>query len=134
MKPTETKKVYERACAARRMKPEQGEGESWHRALRGFELRDVEQAMDAWWGSTETDGSGEMRNKWLPSTGDLKRLATIAEQARKAGMRQPKDMLRWECETCRCTRVGFWGREKTTPTDRKCPCGGKLKLLERTAA
>lgn len=134
MKPAETKRVYERACRTRRMAPQEEEGHAWHRNLRAFELRDVEAAMDAWWASTATDGYGELRSKWLPAPAELKALVAVVEKVRKAKASSPTDYLRWECLKCQRICGGFHPRGDPTPTNRRCPCGGNLKLIERMAA
>lgn len=87
MKPVETKRLYERACREKRRDAKQDEMNLWHRVLRGFEVRDVESALDAWWASTDRDEKGELRSKWLPSPAELKPLAIAAQRKREAAER-----------------------------------------------
>lgn len=132
MKPAETKRLYERACGAKRIVPQEDEGRAWHRVLRDFEARDVEAALDAWWADTTTGKDGRPRGAWLPTPAELKPLAEAAERKRKVADAEPKDYVSWRC-ACGYGMGGFVSRDDRR--ERKCPaCGKPMPELSRDAA
>ena len=134
MKPTESKRLYERACRVRRVTPCEEEGAAWHRTLHQFDAKDVETALDDWWASTAVDGYGELRSKWPPAPAELKILTAVVKAKRDAARRIPQDLLRFGCSVCAHTCVGFYPSSTPTPSGKRCHCGAEMRSLERMAA
>lgn len=134
MKPAETKRIYEAACRARRITPQDDEGRVWHRTLRDFETGDVEEALDGWWADTTPGHDGQPRGKWLPTPAELKPLVARVRQKREAAAREPQDILRWECVNHH-RYAGFIARSKPTPPAWPCRgCGSLVTCIERRGA
>ncbi len=135
MTPHETKRIYEQACRTKRITPQDDEGRAWHRVLRGYEVRDVETALDGWWADTTPSHDGQPRGKWLPTPAELKPLVEKAQSKRVSAAREPQDFLAWECSGCHYTCTGFVARSAPVPEGRACPCcRASLNLRVREAA
>jgi len=135
MKPADTKRIYEQACCAKRIKPQDEEGRTWHRVLREFEARDVEAALDAWWADITPGHDNQPRGKWLPTPAELKPLVKRAEIKRISAQRESMDMIAWECAGPDKHRsTGFYPRSQPTPGGKKCCCGAELRFCMRCAA
>ncbi len=87
MTPSETKRVYERACRVKRIAPQDDEGRAWHRVLRKLEARDVEAALDAWWADTTPTLSGRPRGAFMPEPAELKPVAERQQRLREVKTR-----------------------------------------------
>lgn len=129
MKPSETRKIYETQCRARRITPQQDEFEMWHKHLKEFDARDIEAAVDAWNSSTATDNAGELRAKWLPKPAELAPLVRAVIDRRRRERETPKDFVVWGCPKpggCGFTCSGFVDTLHT----KNCPRCGK-PMFER---
>lgn len=137
MKPIETKRIYENACRSKRRAPEQQEFELWHKVLRGYDARDVEAALIAWWGDTTPVTSGASsrpRGAFMPQPAELKPLVEAAQSRRVTTAREPQDLLLWQCTKCPYRSSGFMARG-SEPPGRSCPsCSAPLALAERSSA
>jgi hypothetical protein len=126
MKTAETKKIYEKACAAKRLKFQQEEYELWHRSLKDLDLRDVETALDAWWISPATDSNGDLKSRWLPAPAELRGMALEVSRRRAAQASITTFMVCWRCPTCRATQTGFLSPEDRGLRFCRSPWGPSL--------
>ena len=133
MTSAETKKIYEGVCRAKRLVPQEDEGRIWHRTLSGFDLQDVEAALDLWWADTTLDSNGNPRGKWLPTPAELKPTVERLAARRAAANREPHDVIRWKCEK-QHTCSGLYARSEPTPIGKRCSCGAALQMIERVPA
>ncbi len=135
MKPEETKRIYERACRAKRVVPQDEEGRLWHRVLRSFPAEDVEKALDEWWADTTPGHDGQPRGKWLPAPAELKPLVERIAAQREAARRAPQDLLYWECSGPEQHRSSSFLAQGAVPPVHSCRwCGAPKTLTRRCAA
>lgn len=123
MKPAETKQIYERACRTKRLTPSEDEGRAWHKTLRQFEARDVEAALDSWWGDRTPSGiDGRPRGCFLPSPAELLPLVEKARTSREAKTREHRVEIQTHCPGCGAPLSAFVIPGSLAKL--KCPCGG----------
>lgn len=132
MKPAETERLYVRACRERRLEPQQEEGQAWHKAVKQFELRDVEAGLERWSASTERDAQGNVKSKWLPVASELRALAEAAKKKREAAAAEPQDVLIWQCEKGHRFSRYIPRKEPITTTPGQCSsCGAPVVRTQR---
>lgn len=128
--PTETKRVYEQACRTKRETPQDDQGRAWHRVLRGYDVRDVQAALDGWWADTTPTHSGRPRGAFMPEPAELKPLVEAARRRRETKEQTPKDLVRWRCQGCKCTCCGYVDAGSIRPP--KCTkCGISMDETDR---
>lgn len=133
MTPTESKRIYQAACRSKRLDIVQEEYVRWHRVLRGYEAKDVEAALDAWWADSTPTLSGRVRGAFMPEPAELKPLIESARDKRLRDKSEPQDWLYWECGNHH-RASSFIARSKPTPAEHPCSCGATLKCVERKTA
>lgn len=133
MTPAETKQLYESACKTKRMTSVQEEGAMWHKAFKGYEVADVRAALDAWWASTDRDSKGDLKSQWMPAPGELIAFVERAKQKRETSAAIPRDLVCFECQSCRYRCTSFPPRG-TTPAINCRVCGNGMSVFCREAA
>lgn len=133
MKPAETKRIYETACRSKRAEIVQEEFQRWHRVLRGFEARDVEAGLDAWWADDTPTHNGRPRGAFLPEPAELKPLVEAAQRKREAAAREPQDLLIWRCTKCIHTCTSYIAHSAIIGGNKCRACGAPM-ACERKAA
>lgn len=108
MKPEETRLIYQRECASRRMRTNnKAEFDEWHNALRQYEARDVEAGMRLWNSDTAPDAKGDPKCKWLPRAQQIVDLVEQAISRRIVRAAEQKEEWSWECAHCGHRVSGF---------------------------
>jgi hypothetical protein len=127
VKTTETRKVYEKSCATKRLKFQQEEFEVWHRSLKDLELRDVEATLDAWWISPAVDSNGDLKSRWLPAPAELRMMALEISHKRVAQAKVKTFLVGWKCPACAHTVMTFLPAGDSAI--RACKCGAEMQIM-----